>query len=182
MNLPGTYSSAIKQNAQTMITTGSTNNQGSLNDAAQSKAKSLKTKPSLFNLCETPAVHDLTGANIRLEVNNVIIKTHEHLISKLIYLKKLVQTARLINPHGDTLTIVVTGGGELVTDFLHTFKILGASSIETPTNFDIDTLVSAARIGSAYEHPTLRAFCIKKIGWAIAQFDRTAPNCTCPRS
>ncbi|EUC62684.1 hypothetical protein RSOL_426600 [Rhizoctonia solani AG-3 Rhs1AP] len=157
-----TYSGTMKQSAQDMATTGSTNNQGSLNDI-QSKAKSLKTKSSLFSLCEAPTIHNLTGANIRLEINNVVIKTHEHLISKLVHLNKLVQKERLVHPQSDTLTITINGGNELVSDFLHTFQILGASSIESPTGFDLETLVSGARIGASYEHPALRAFCIKRL-------------------
>ncbi|KAL5640817.1 hypothetical protein ACGC1H_001338 [Rhizoctonia solani] len=140
MTVPGSYSSAVKQTAQAMTTAWSTNNQGSLNDAAESKARSLKPKSSLSTLCETPAVHDLDGANIRLEINNVVIKTHEHLVSKLAYLNKLVQKARLVNPQSDTLTVVVTGGSELAPDFLHTFKILGASLVDS----------FSARWGTAY--------------------------------
>ncbi|KAH7344482.1 hypothetical protein B0J17DRAFT_763287 [Rhizoctonia solani] len=163
MDAPGAYSSAFKQHAKPTITPGNTNNRSSLSDTTQSSTKSLKTKPSLFTLCEPPTVHDLTGANIKLEVNSVVIKTHEYLISKFVKLNKLVEKARLVNPQSDAFPVVIRGDSELGSDFLQAFKILGASSIEAPANFDLATLVSAARVASMYEHPALRTFCIRRL-------------------
>ncbi|KAJ1310931.1 hypothetical protein OPQ81_009443 [Rhizoctonia solani] len=168
MDVPGSFSSV-----KTSSRTPSTQNQGSLNAATEPKAKSLNTTPPLSTLCGASTVYDFTGANIRLEVNNVVIKTHEYLISKFICLNKLVEKARLANPPSDPLPITITGSGELVSDFLNTFKILGTSSIERPTNFDLKTLVSAARIAATYEHPALRAFCMKRLeGLSLTSMER----------
>ncbi|CAE6403796.1 unnamed protein product [Rhizoctonia solani] len=163
MDVPGTYSNTVKQSTQATITSGTTNNQGLLSDTSQSRGKNLRNKPSLLALLEPPTVHDLTGAIIKLEVNNVVIKTHEYLISNFLKLNKLVEKARLVNPNSDSLTIAIRGDSELGPDFLQTFKILRASSIEAPANFDLTTLVAAARVASAYEHPALRAFCIRRL-------------------
>ncbi|KAF8761158.1 hypothetical protein RHS01_00459 [Rhizoctonia solani] len=140
-------------------------NDHSLNNAPQNLPKSLKTMSSLLSLRASAAytTHDLTGVCINLQVNNVTIKVHENQISKFAYLYELVKKARLANPQGDTLTICVQGGNELVPDFLNTFKILNTSPIDKSDNFGTDILVSAARIADAYKHPALRTFCIKRL-------------------
>ncbi|CAE6403807.1 unnamed protein product [Rhizoctonia solani] len=123
------------------------NNQNSLNNTTQPRTRSLKSKPSLFTLYETAHVHDLTGANIRLQINNEVIKTHANRISKFARLKQLIEEARKDDPKGETLTISINGGSELVQDFLNMFKLLSASSIKKP-QYDSTILVSAARIAA----------------------------------
>ncbi|CAE6456655.1 unnamed protein product [Rhizoctonia solani] len=150
-----------------------TSNNNSSNNAPQAVLKSLNTKPSLVELCTPSTVHDLTGACINLQVNTVVIKTHEFQIANFVYLYKLIKKARLVDPQNAALTIRVTGGNELVSDFLNTFKILGTSPVDKSDNFDTDILVSAARISAQYEHPALRAFCIKRLeGLSLDSMER----------
>ncbi|KAG8726178.1 hypothetical protein FRC11_000675, partial [Ceratobasidium sp. 423] len=141
------------------VTPRTTNNQHSSNE----DTGPLPEDAAQSHLEEPPTMHDLTGANIMLQVNDVTIKTHEDRVSKFAYLNRLVERARQLNPQGDTLTIVVKGGGGLASEFLDTFELLRAFSIDKPNNFDSKTLVSAARISEAYENPTLREFCINKL-------------------
>ncbi|KDN49505.1 hypothetical protein RSAG8_02207, partial [Rhizoctonia solani AG-8 WAC10335] len=171
-----TYSDpgVVKKSAQAAVASG-TNNQGSLNHAGQPGAKPLNINLSelLITPRVLPTILDLKGANINLQVNSVVVKTHEHHISKFAYLVRLIKKARLVNPQGDTLTIAVTGDDELVSDFLNTFKILGASSIDEHSSFDTKTLVSAARISARYNYPALRAFCIKQLeGFTLNSMER----------
>ncbi|KAG8730670.1 hypothetical protein FRC11_006143 [Ceratobasidium sp. 423] len=177
MNVSGSGSSSTQKGVQIPVASGTTNNvnQDPLNDAKELGAKALNTEPSELPpyMHEAPTVLDLTGSRIRLQVNRVVIKTHEYHISKFVYLGRLIRKARRMNPQTDTLTIAVTGDNKLVSDFLNTFKILNTSSIDKPGNFDTETLVSAARVSAKYNHPTLRAFCIERLeGLSLDSMER----------
>ncbi|CAE6431583.1 unnamed protein product [Rhizoctonia solani] len=146
----------LELGARSEVAFGTTKNQGFLIDAGKLGTEPLATnlKPSelLTTSRETPTLLDLNGPNINLQVNNAVIKTHEHHISKV----------------SDTLTIIVTGDN----DFLNTFTILGAS-IDKRGGFDAKTLVSAARILAKYNYPALRAFCMEKLeGLALNSMER----------
>ncbi|CAE6513301.1 unnamed protein product [Rhizoctonia solani] len=156
--------------------TGTANDQSSLNNnAGQPGADPLDARLSqlLATLNETPVLLDLNGANIKLHVNSMVIKTHEHYISKFTQLSGLIEKARLVHPQGDTLTIAVTGDKELELDFLDTFDILGTSPIDKNVNFDTDMLVSAARISTKYGYPALHTFCIERLeGLTLGSMER----------
>ncbi|QRW19551.1 hypothetical protein RhiXN_00957 [Rhizoctonia solani] len=135
----------------------------SSNNPSHTAPSSLKTTSLLPESRTSSTVHDLIGACINLQVNTIVIKTHEYQISNFAYMHDLVKNTRLVNAQINPLTICVTGGNELVSDFLNTFKILNTSSIDQPDNFDADTLVSAARVSASYKYPALRAFCIERL-------------------
>ncbi|KAJ1310930.1 hypothetical protein OPQ81_009442 [Rhizoctonia solani] len=191
MNNSNEASGIVKREASATATPGATNNQSSLNDAIQNTTP-LNNRPIFPSLEEISIIHDLTGASIKLQVNDVIIKTHEDRISKFAHLNRLIERARNIDPQSDTLTIFVKGGDGLVSEFLDTFELLStmsvsrstspyainltewcASSIDKPKNFNTKTVVSAARISAAYEHPALHAFCIKTLeGLSLSSMER----------
>ncbi|CAE6513109.1 unnamed protein product [Rhizoctonia solani] len=155
----------------------STNNRRSLKDATKDEAASWETKTTSLmvhpGLREPPTVHDLTGANIQLQVDSVIIKTHEDRISKFVRLNKLIQEARNVNPQSDTLTITLPGDKKLAKDFLNTFELLNSWSIDKPGSFKPEILLSAAIISVAYDNPTLHAFCIKQLeGLPLGSMER----------
>ncbi|CAE6436355.1 unnamed protein product [Rhizoctonia solani] len=158
-------------------TPGTTNNRRSLKDATKDEAESWETKTTSLRVHpgsqELPIVHDLTGANIKLRVDSVIIKAHEDRISKFVRLNKLIQEARNVDPQSDTLTITLPGDKKLAYDFLHTFELLNSWSIDKPGSFKLEILLSAAIISAAYDNPTLLAFCIKQLeGLPINSMER----------
>ncbi|CAE6463475.1 unnamed protein product [Rhizoctonia solani] len=141
------------------VTPRATNNQHSSNEDTGPLLKA----PARPHLGESPTMHDLTGANIMLQVNDVIIKTHEERVSKFAHLNRLVERAREVDPQKDTLTIIVKGDGGLASELLDTFELLRTFSIDKSNNFDPKILVSAARTSAAYENPSLHEFCINKL-------------------
>ncbi|KAH7344484.1 hypothetical protein B0J17DRAFT_635609 [Rhizoctonia solani] len=143
----------------TISTPESTNNQRSFNDAAQSVNTPI---PSSSSSRGASIIHDFIGANIELQVNDVLFRIHESKLSKFTSLHQLIEDARCDNPHADTLAIVVHGDSELASDFLGALELLNASPVE-PVNLSYEVLVSAARISTIYDYPTLRAFCIKQL-------------------
>ncbi|KAH7344481.1 hypothetical protein B0J17DRAFT_712159 [Rhizoctonia solani] len=156
MDTLGNTSTSAKEGAPVAVTSDAVNNRNSLNAATHLRTKSLKTKASVLTLHETANVHDLNGINVRFQINNEIIKTHESRINN------------------DTLTITIDGGDELVNDFLKTFKLLDASSIDRP-KYEPTVLVSAARIAApnAYKFDALYQYCIKKLeGLSLNSMER----------
>ncbi|KAG9074275.1 hypothetical protein FRC06_010803 [Ceratobasidium sp. 370] len=60
-------------------------------------------------------------------------------------------------------SLALPGDERVVEDFQNTFKIVYASVIDGPFNFDPQTLTSALCIATAYDHPGLRAFSIQHL-------------------
>ncbi|KDN49622.1 hypothetical protein RSAG8_01687, partial [Rhizoctonia solani AG-8 WAC10335] len=147
-----------------------TNNQPSLNDTIQSSNSS--TGSTSTSLQEITALHDFIGTIIKLQVNNVGFRIPEPRISKFASLNKLIEDARHANPHNDTLSIVVHGDSELVSDFLNTFELLSARLVE-PIEFSSKLLVSAARVSAAYDYTALHTFCLEKLeGLSLGPIER----------
>ncbi|KAH7344483.1 hypothetical protein B0J17DRAFT_635606 [Rhizoctonia solani] len=121
--------------------------------------------PAPPNLREVTTTHDFAGPIIDLRVHDVAFKIHESCISKFASLSQQIEEERRARPGNDTLTIVVQGDSSLASDFLNTFELLRPFSIEEPrpANPSTETLVSAARISTTYDCPTLREFCINKL-------------------
>ncbi|CUA73772.1 hypothetical protein RSOLAG22IIIB_01289 [Rhizoctonia solani] len=142
-----------------------TNTQDPLDDVKRptTKPSSARFSESLMTPGQTPIIYDLNGANIELQVNNMIIKTHETYVSKFAYLNQLIEKARLANPQADIINIAIAGDNKLEDDFLNTFKIMSASSIEKCGTSETEFLVSAVRISSEYGYPALCAFCVDKL-------------------
>ncbi|QRW19546.1 hypothetical protein RhiXN_00952 [Rhizoctonia solani] len=59
--------------------------------------------------------------------------------------------------------VTVKCDAQLVGDFNNTLKILYASVIEGPFDFDTATLISALRVSTVYEYDALRQFSISKL-------------------
>ncbi|KAJ1310937.1 hypothetical protein OPQ81_009449 [Rhizoctonia solani] len=112
-------------------------------------------------LSDTPTVVDLGDGDIELRVNNIIFKTHKHLLNDFARLKEVIKGMERYHPDTPCITIYRDERG--VDDFRNMFKVLGKRLIKGPFEFDAPTLVSALRIATAYDYPQLREFCIDRL-------------------
>ncbi|CAE6521370.1 unnamed protein product [Rhizoctonia solani] len=101
------------------------------------------------------------GGDMELIVNGTRFETHRYLIKRF---KKWRET-RL--PLGETMVVEGTASSE---DFSRMFKVLYATMLEGPFEFDTSTLVSALHIATEYEYPALRDYAVRH----LEQADLTA--------
>ncbi|KAH7344489.1 hypothetical protein B0J17DRAFT_635617 [Rhizoctonia solani] len=113
-------------------------------------------------LSDAPTVIDLGDGDIELKVNNTIFKTHKHLLNDFTRLRETIRGMERYENGIPCITIYRDERG--VEDFKSMFKVLYASLIKGPFEFDAPTLVSSLRIATAYEYPQLREFSIDKLG------------------
>ncbi|CAE6469548.1 unnamed protein product [Rhizoctonia solani] len=122
------------------------------------------SSPSLavdsFTLSDVPTIIDLGDGDIQLKVNGTIFKTHKHL---LIDFGRLREMIRGMEQYSDTPCVCVYRDERGVEDFKNMFKVLYASVIKGPFEFDAPTLVSSLRIATAYNYPKLREFSIDRL-------------------
>ncbi|KAG8682725.1 hypothetical protein FRC11_014490 [Ceratobasidium sp. 423] len=111
---------------------------------------------------DAPTVIDLGDGDIELKVNNTIFKSHKHLLNDFGRLREMIKGMERYNSGMPCITIYRDERG--VEDFKNMFKVLYASLVKGPFEFDGPTLVSALRIATAYEYPELRKFSIDKLG------------------
>ncbi|KAF8604152.1 hypothetical protein BDV93DRAFT_606182 [Ceratobasidium sp. AG-I] len=108
---------------------------------------------------------DLGDGDFKLCVNGSVFKTHAYLLKKFARFKNLVKSA--LQSQGtaskSSRRICVQRDNKGIEDFHNTFKILYASVVDGPFEFDTPTLISALRIATAYDHPSLRAFATKHL-------------------
>ncbi|CAE6463436.1 unnamed protein product [Rhizoctonia solani] len=109
-----------------------------------------------------PTVIDLGDGDIELKVNNTIFKSHKHLLNDFGRLREMIKGMERYNT--GTPCIIIYRDEHGVEDFKNMFKVLYASLIKGPFEFDGPTLISALRIATAYEYPELRKFSIDKLG------------------
>ncbi|CAE6431576.1 unnamed protein product [Rhizoctonia solani] len=165
---------AVKEEPSSTTTSDTINNHNPSEAAMQPRPRSLKVKPSLFALHEPSVVLDLTGASIRLQIGNTVIKTHERHLEKFARLRELIKAARQEDPESDTLTITLDGNRQLVDDFRKMFELLSNFSIGQ-SDCEVAALVSAARIAApgAYGYDPLYHYCIDKLeGLALSSMER----------
>ncbi|KAG8727818.1 hypothetical protein FRC11_012398, partial [Ceratobasidium sp. 423] len=112
-------------------------------------------------MSDIPTVIDLGDGDIELKVNNTIFKSHKHLLNDFGRLKEMIKGMERHNTGTPRITIYRDERG--VEDFKNMFKVLYASLIKGPFEFDGPTLVSSLRLATAYEYPELRKFSVDNI-------------------
>ncbi|KAG9085349.1 hypothetical protein FRC07_013393, partial [Ceratobasidium sp. 392] len=96
--------------------------------------------------------------DFELRINGTVFQTHRYLLKRFSVLKTLIE------PNGVELSKSLALNREhSVKDFLNTFKILYASPIDGPPDFDPVTLISALRLATTYDYPALRTFAISNL-------------------
>ncbi|KAH7344490.1 hypothetical protein B0J17DRAFT_3657 [Rhizoctonia solani] len=96
------------------------------------------------------------------KVNNTTFKTHKYLLNDFGRLKEMIKGMERYNTGTPCITIYRDERG--VEDFKNMFKVLYASLVKGPFEFDGPTLISSLRIATAYEYPELRKFSIDRLG------------------
>ncbi|EUC65450.1 hypothetical protein RSOL_446160 [Rhizoctonia solani AG-3 Rhs1AP] len=113
-------------------------------------------------------VFDKADGDVELQLNNTLFKTRKYLINKFGVLAKLLrdtESTGQVSTSGATqlLRVTVKCDAQLIGDFINTNKILYASVIDGPFEFDTATLISALRIATVYGYDALRQFGISKL-------------------
>ncbi|CAE6479370.1 unnamed protein product [Rhizoctonia solani] len=121
---------------------------------------SLNSAVDSFTLSDIPTVVDLGDGDIELKVNNTIFKTHKHLLNDFARLREVIKGMERC---GDTPCVTIYRDERGVEDFRNMFKVLYASLIKGPFEFDVPTLVSSLRIATAYDYPELCEFSIDRL-------------------
>ncbi|KAF8593183.1 hypothetical protein BDV93DRAFT_529979 [Ceratobasidium sp. AG-I] len=96
---------------------------------------------------------DLGDGDLRLVIQGTTLETHKYIIKRFSRLKNRIQNN----------AIALRSDEPVAEDFRNTFKILYASIVEGPFEFDPVTLISALRVASIYDYPALRVFAIKHL-------------------
>ncbi|KAG8727817.1 hypothetical protein FRC11_012397 [Ceratobasidium sp. 423] len=101
-------------------------------------------------------------------MNNTLFKTRKYLLNKFSALAGLVRDAESTGQSSASGPIplprvVVKCDAQLIGDFNNMIKILYASVIEGPFEFDTATLISALRVATVYHYDALRQFSISKL-------------------
>ncbi|CAE6456682.1 unnamed protein product [Rhizoctonia solani] len=110
---------------------------------------------------DAPTVIDLGDGDIELRVNNTVFKSHKHLLNDFSRLKELIKGMERYNSGTPCITVYRDERG--VEDFKNMFKVLYASLIKGPFEFEAPVLISSLRIATAYEYPELRKFSIDRL-------------------
>ncbi|CEL58199.1 hypothetical protein RSOLAG1IB_02944 [Rhizoctonia solani AG-1 IB] len=113
-------------------------------------------------------VFDREDGDVELQMNNTLFKTRKYLLNKFGTLAELLRDAE---SNGQLSTgsqiqlprVSVKCDTQLIGDFNNTLKILYASVVEGPFDFDAVTLTSALRVSSVYGYDALRQFSISKL-------------------
>ncbi|CAE6463420.1 unnamed protein product [Rhizoctonia solani] len=112
-------------------------------------------------------VFDREDGDVELQMNNTLFKTRKYVLNKFGALEKLVRDASTgqFSASGPTQIprVVVQCDAQLIGDFNNMTKILYASVIEGPFEFDTATLISALRVATVYRYDALRQFSISKL-------------------
>ncbi|KAH7344491.1 hypothetical protein B0J17DRAFT_635622 [Rhizoctonia solani] len=106
--------------------------------------------------------------DIELQLNNTLFKTRKYLLNKFDVLAKLVEdgeSTEQFSTSGPTRLprLTMKCDAQLIGDFINTSKILYASVIDGPFEFDTATLISALRVATVYDYDALRRFSISKL-------------------
>lgn len=107
---------------------------------------------------------DNNDGDVELQVDQALFRTRKCLLNKFAVLQGLIQEAESAGRFGSRMStplVVMKCDEWIAEDFNNTFKILYASVIEGPFEFDPSTLISALRIATIYDYPALRTFGIQ---------------------
>ncbi|CAE6521378.1 unnamed protein product [Rhizoctonia solani] len=121
---------------------------------------------STVHLLKTPMIHPefaFEDANIEVQVADQVFWVHEFQLNKLVKIRKLIQEARetgSVSDSGNRVKVVCDGDS---SDFCNTFRVLYSPAILGVPEFEVDTLISALRITSAYDYADLRNFAIDEL-------------------
>ncbi|CAE6424596.1 unnamed protein product [Rhizoctonia solani] len=113
------------------------------------------------SMSDAPTVIDLGDGDIELKVNNTTFKSHKHLLNDFARLREMIKGMERYSSGLSCITIYRDERG--VDDFKNMFKVLYASLIKGPFEFDAPTLVSSLRLATSYEYPELRKFSIDRL-------------------
>ncbi|CEL58202.1 hypothetical protein RSOLAG1IB_02947 [Rhizoctonia solani AG-1 IB] len=113
------------------------------------------------SMSDAPTVIDLGDGDIELKVNNTTFKSHKHLLNDFARLREMIKGMERYSSGGSCITIYRDERG--VDDFKNMFKVLYASLIKGPFEFDAPTLVSSLRLATSYEYPELRKFSVDRL-------------------
>ncbi|KAG9099483.1 hypothetical protein FS749_001164 [Ceratobasidium sp. UAMH 11750] len=114
---------------------------------------------------EGEKVFEYGDGDFELCVNGMLFQTHKYLLKRFSGLKRMIELKA-----ADYLDLERAHG---VEDFRNTLKVLYASPIEGPLEFDTVTLVSALRIATAYDYPALQKFAVNNLEKAhLSAIDR----------
>ncbi|KDN49513.1 hypothetical protein RSAG8_02215, partial [Rhizoctonia solani AG-8 WAC10335] len=101
------------------------------------------------------------SGDIELKVNNTVFKAHKHLLTDFGRLKEMIKGMERYNAGTPCISIYRDERG--VEDFRNMFKVLYATLVKGPFEFDAPILISSLRIATAYEYPELRKFSIDRL-------------------
>ncbi|CAE7192790.1 unnamed protein product [Rhizoctonia solani] len=118
----------------------------------------------LNSVSDAPTVIDLGDGDIELKVNNTVFKSHKHLLTDFGRLKEMIKGMERYNTGAPCISIYRDERG--VEDFKNMFKVLYATLVKGPFEFDTPILISSLRIATAYEYPELRKFSIDRLATA----------------
>ncbi|QRW19547.1 hypothetical protein RhiXN_00953 [Rhizoctonia solani] len=158
-------------------------------ERSQGKSEELKMPDPVASLgpgepnvvSDVPTIIDLGDGDIELKlteydplskkVNNTTFKSHKHLLNDFARLKEMIKGMERYNSGAQCITVYRDERG--VEDFKNMFKVLYASLIKGPFEFDAPTLVSCLRLATAYEYPELRKFSVDRLeGAALSPIER----------
>ncbi|CAE7192797.1 unnamed protein product [Rhizoctonia solani] len=160
MNSPDIYSDVVISDISEPLDIGAAAGEPNShidNDAQHKEEKQESSSPHM--LSDIPNVVDMGQSDIELRVNNTIFKTHKHFLVKFTRLGDMIQNTASKSTSSITLYRDERG----VDDINNTFKVLYASAVEGPFNFDTPVLISALRISSAYGFDRMRDFAIQHL-------------------
>lgn len=107
-------------------------------------------------------VVDFGAGDLHLGVDNTLFKTHKYILKKFVKFDEHIQ--HIEDNHPDFIPVIKIGHGkQREADFRNAFKILYASVIDGPFNFEPSVLASGLRIGTVYEYPGLKTFCTTRL-------------------
>ncbi|KAF8605115.1 hypothetical protein BDV93DRAFT_605604 [Ceratobasidium sp. AG-I] len=106
----------------------------------------------------TVALFEPGDGDVEVKVNGTSLETHRFILKRFNAMKSMLSAT----PDGITSVAIHRDEGG-VDDFRNTFKIIYASVIEGPLEFDTSVLTSALRIATAYDYPALRNFAIQNL-------------------
>ncbi|KAF8596248.1 hypothetical protein BDV93DRAFT_528186 [Ceratobasidium sp. AG-I] len=99
------------------------------------------------------ALFDLGDGDLRLVMHDTTLETHKYIIKRFSRLKNRIENN----------VITLRSDEPVAEDFRNMFRILYASVVEGPFEFDPSTLISALRIATIYDYPSLRTFAIRHL-------------------
>ncbi|KAF8596260.1 hypothetical protein BDV93DRAFT_563547 [Ceratobasidium sp. AG-I] len=99
------------------------------------------------------SLFDLGDGDLHIAINGATLETHRFLVKRFASLKDRIKNE----------TITLEPGEPGLEIFKNAFKILYASVVEGPFEFDHATLTSALLLATKYHYPALRTFAITKL-------------------